>query len=71
MNQSFFKILENENSSSMLKLLFFNLKIAKLNQIDQILCFLLLLYKYLFVNCLFVNVFICQLFFKFFNFFNL
>ena len=37
MNQSFFKILENENSSSMLKLLFFNLKIAKLNQIDQIL----------------------------------
>ena len=71
MNQSFFKILENENSSSMLKLLFFNLKIAKLNQIDQILCFLLLLYKYLFVNCLFVNVFICQLFFKFLNFFNL
>ena len=64
MNQSFFKILENENSSSMLKLLFFNLKIAKLNQIDQILCFLLLLYKYLFVNCLFVNVFICQLFFN-------
>ena len=51
----------------MLKLLFFNLKIAKLNQIDQILCFLLLLYKYLFVNCLFVNVFICQLFFDFFN----
>ena len=71
MNQSFFKILENENSSSILKLLFFNLKIAKWNQIDQILCFLLLLYKYLFVNCLFVNVFICQLFFNFFNFFNL
>ena len=67
MNQSFFKILENENSSSMLKLLFFNFKIAKLHQIDQILCSLLLLYKYLFGNCLFVNVFICQLFLNFFN----
>ena len=56
--KTFFDSLETENSY--LNVGYWKLK---LNRIDQIVCFILFLYKYL--NCTQLIVFICPVFFNF------